>query len=165
VKPELDDGGVVELVDLPAHGDEPVPILDLPHTLLTRRLRAYLTQHGLGHPTQRDRKKEMERDTKIQERERRNQLKSIRAVPTVHVSCMSISKHRQTHSECCMLGTLSAGEDDDTYDGDKHLRIESQMTVTDSREREREKKRVREREKAKKREDSKEEKRMSDVHF
>lgn len=74
MKPELDDGGVVELVDLPAHGDEPVSILDLPHTLLTRRLRAYLTQHGLGHPTQRDRKKERdgERYKDTGEREEKN---------------------------------------------------------------------------------------------
>lgn len=48
MEPELDNGSVVELVYLAAHGDEAVAVLNLFHVFLPGRLRGDLTEHGLG---------------------------------------------------------------------------------------------------------------------
>lgn len=48
VEPKLDNGGIVELVNLAAHRDEAVAVLNLFDVLLPRRLCCYFTQHCLG---------------------------------------------------------------------------------------------------------------------
>lgn len=48
MEPELDNGSVVELVYLAAHGDEAVAVLNLLDVFLPGRLRGDLTQHRLG---------------------------------------------------------------------------------------------------------------------
>lgn len=48
MEPELDNGSVVELVYLAAHGDEAVAVLNLLHVFFPGRLGADLTEHRLG---------------------------------------------------------------------------------------------------------------------
>lgn len=48
MEPELDNGSVVELVYLAAHGDEAVAVLNLLDVFFPGRLRGDLTEHGLG---------------------------------------------------------------------------------------------------------------------
>lgn len=48
VEPKLDNGGIVELVNLAAHWDEAVAVLNLFDVLLPRRLCCYFAQHCLG---------------------------------------------------------------------------------------------------------------------
>lgn len=48
MKPELDNGSVVELVNLAAHGDEAVAVLNLLHVFFPGRLGADLAEHRLG---------------------------------------------------------------------------------------------------------------------
>lgn len=48
MEPELDNGSVVELVYLAAHGDEAVAVLNLLHIFFPGRLCGDLTEHCLG---------------------------------------------------------------------------------------------------------------------
>lgn len=47
VEPELDNGGIVELINLAAHWDETVAVLNFFDVLLPRCLCCYFTQHCL----------------------------------------------------------------------------------------------------------------------
>ena len=48
VEPEFNNGGIIKLVDLAAHRDQPIPILNLRPLLLPRRLGTHFPQHGLS---------------------------------------------------------------------------------------------------------------------
>lgn len=90
VKPELDDRGVVKLVNFATQWNQPMAVLNLLHLFLTWRFWTDISQHGLG---------------KVQRIERGEKQKAL-LLHTIYIvwfltqNCMQLFQTLQSNTEC-----------------------------------------------------------------